>query len=369
MKVKIAFVAILLCLLLPCLVACGKNKDVFDKYANEGLTCRVTYDFGDGLVDGKNSLLCLFAPDSPLPEPGTSTPSIPAPVLAGQHIDSYYVKDADGKERDWDFENDRITGDLTIYARWKPDYAIRIVYGDQSSSVPVSAGEERKSLRPPTWSGHTFYGFYKDAEFTEPLTFPYTPDVSQETPTVTVYAKFLEGTYTVIRQPSDFSKAIKPGVNYYIDADVDLTGMTLNIAEWYLGHFIGNGHTIKGLQVTRQQAKIGENYGLFDIIEGSAVFENITFEDVKITVHLNNESNPNTETSHIGVLAGSVNAGATFTNVKITGSLTYYCYDRGLTLPGVGDIFGYCDPTVDISSIDAAVSVTGVAGAPATESE
>lgn len=369
MKVKIAFVAILLCLLLPCLVACGKNKDVFDKYAKEGLTCRVTYDFGDGLVDGKNSLLCLFAPDSPLPEPGTSTPSIPAPVLAGQHIDSYYVKDADGKERDWDFENDRITGDLTIYARWKPDYAIRVVYGDQSYSVPVSAGEARDSLRQAAWPGHTFYGFYKDAEFTEPLTFPYTPDVSQETPTVTVYAKYLEGTYTVIRQPSDFSKAIKPGVNYYIDADVDLTGMTLNIADTYSGHFIGNGHTIKGLQVTRQQTKNSENYGLFCSISGKAVLENITFEDVKVTVLLNNDSNHKINNSCIGTLAGSVAAGATFTNVKISGSLTYYCYDRAPTLSHVGDLFGDVNPTVDISSIDATVSVTEVAGAPAAESE
>lgn len=370
MKVKIVFVAILLCLLLPCLAACGNNKDVFDKYANQGYTCRVTYDFGNGLVDGKNSILCLFAPESPLPEPGTTTQSIPAPVLAGQHVTGYYVKDDSGNERDWNFATDRVTGDFTIYARWSPDYAVKVLYGDNlelSYSLPVSGDEALNSLRQANWAGHTFYAFYEDAEFTKPLTFPYTPAVNAENPTVTVYARYLEGAYTVVRRASDFSKAIKAGTNYYIDADIDLTGVTVNVAEIFSGRIIGNGHTIKGLQVTRRQTKTSENYGLFGSIGGKAVLENITFEDVGVTVLLNNDSNPNINNSCIGVLAGSVDAGATFTNVKINGSLIYYCYDKAPTLSNVGDLFGYVDPTVDISSIDANVTVTEVAGAPASE--
>ena len=53
--------------------------------------------------------------------------------------------------------------------------------------------------------------------------------------------------------------------------------------------------------------------------------------------------------------------------MKINGSLIYYCYDKAPTLSNVGDLFGYVDPTVDISSIDATVTVTEVAGAPASE--
>lgn len=372
MKVKIAFVAILLCLLLPCLIACGNNKDVWAKNAEKGYTSRVTYDFGDGLLDGKSTMIWLTAPTSPLPEPGVTdaSPSIAEPILAGHHIVGYYTKDAAGNERDWDFATDRAEGDITLYARWNPDYTVRVLYGNdfsQSYSVSVSADEALSTMRSADWAGHTFYGFYEDAACTTPLAFPYTPDVSMEHPTVTVYARYLEGTYTVIRRASDFSKAIKAGVNYYIDADIDLSDITLNIAEFYSGRFIGNGHTIKGLHLTRKQGKNTENYGLFGAITGTAVFEDITFEDVNVTVELNNDSNPNTENSCIGVLAGSVNAGAAFRNVKITGSLTYYCYDRELTLPNVGNIFGYCDPTVDTGTIEATVTVTQVPGAPAAE--
>ncbi len=372
MKVKIAFVAILLCLLLPCLIACGNNKDIYAKNVEKGFTSRVTYDFGDGLLDGKSTLIWLTSPTAPLPEPGVTvaSPSIATPILAGHHVEGYYTKDENGNERDWDFATDRAEGNITLYARWRPDYAVRVLYGDdfgQSYSIPVTAGDEYSTLRSTEWTGHTFYGFYEDAACSIPLTFPYAPAVSAENPTVTVYARYIEGTYTVIRQASDFSKAIKTGTNYYIDADIDLTGIAIDIKEFYSGRFIGNGHTVKGLQVVRKQGKSTENYGLFGTVTGSAVFENITFEDVKVTVHLNNESNPNTENSCIGVLAGSVDEGATFTNVKITGSLTYYCYDRGLTLPGVGDIFGYCAPSVNTDTIEATVTVTQVTGAPAAK--
>lgn len=372
MKVKIAFVAILLCLLLPCLIACGNNKDVYASNAEKGFTSRVTYDFGDGLLDGKNTLIVLSTPTAPLPEPGVTeaSPSIAAPILAGHHIEGYYTKDENGNERDWNFAADRAEGDITLYARWRPDYAVRVLYGDnfsQSYSIPVSAGVELTAMRSTDWSGHTFYGFYEDAACTTPLAFPFTPAVSAETPTVTVYARYLEGTYTVIRRAADFSKAIKAGTNYYIDADIDLTDTPIDIMEFYSGRFIGNGHTIKGLKITRKQGKSTENYGLFGTITGTAVFENITFEDVSVVVHLNNYSNPNTENSCIGTLAGSVNAGATFNNVKVTGSLTYYCYDRGLTLPNVDDLFGYCDPGVDTGTIEANVTVTQIAGAPAAE--
>ena len=364
MKVKIAFVAILLCLLLPCLVACGNNKDVFEKYAGMGYTCRVTYDFGDGLVDGNSSLLYLVPPDSLLPEPGVtpSQPTTAEPVLAGHHVDGYYVKNADGTERDWNFETDRVTEDLTLYTRWKPDYAVKVMYGDrleQSYSLEVSEDTALNSLRQTSWTGHTFYGFYEDAAFTRPLTFPFTPDVSAETPTVTVYARYLEGTYTVIRTAADFGSAIQPGVNYYIDADVDLTGLNIRLPETYSGRFIGNGHTIRGISVTRTQDRTSESYGLFSRILGKAVFENITFADVSVRVDLSYTSNE--KLSQIGALAGSVDTGATFTNVQITGSLTYCCYGRDLTsLLEIGDIFGYVPADVSVSTVSGTVTTVEV---------
>ena len=365
MKVKIFLVAILACLLIPCMAACSKNGDVFEDSAKKGLTCKITYDFGDGVVSGKNSMIYLVAPDSPAPELGVTEakPATTAPSLTGYRIAGYFVKNEDGTERQWNFATDKVTGDITLYVKWKPDYNVRVVYGAQQElSYTLSVTSEdgvMNSLREAEWEGHTFYGFYSDPAFEHPLTFPYETNVSDENPTVTVYAKYIEGKYTIIRRAADFGKSIKAGVNYYIDADVDLTGINMNVGESYSGKFIGNGHTIKGLTVTRKQGKNTTAYGLFSEITKTAVFENITFEDVSVRVELNNDQNK--QINYIGTFAGAVQSGATFTGVTIKGALTYNCFGRDLAeLLEVNDLFGEVDPSVDISGVTAAVTATEV---------
>ncbi len=365
MKVKIFLIAILACLLIPCLVACGKNGDVFESSAKKGLTCKVTYDFGDGVLEGKNSQLYLVAPDSLLPEPGVTSakPATKAPILAGYRIVGYFVKDEQGTERQWNFATDRVTGDMTLYVKWKPDYNVRVVYGDngEHSYVLKVTSEDYKmsAFREVEWEGHTFYGFYTDPEFQNPITFPYTVPVSDETPTVTVYAKYIEGKFSIIRKAADFGKSIKAGLNYYIDADIDLTGIKMTVGDVYTGKFIGNGHTIKGLTVTRKQGKLDTAYGLFCEIAKTAVFENITFEDLSVSVELDNDLNG--QINYLGTFAGLVRSEATFTNVSITGGLTYNCHGRDLNDKLViNELFGETEPNADISGIEATVTVTEV---------
>lgn len=365
MKVKIFLIAILACLLIPCFAACGKNGDVFESSAKKGLTCKVTYDFGAGTLEGKNSQLYLVAPDSLLPELGVTkaTPATKIPARAGYRIAGYFVKDEQGNERQWNFATDRVTGDMTIYVKWKPEYNVRVVYGDNgehSYLLTVTSDDFKMgSFREQEWEGHTLYGFYADPEFTTPITFPYTAPVSDETPTVTVYAKYIEGKYTIIRKAEDFGKSIKSGLNYYIDADIDLTGIGMSVGTTYSGRFIGNGHTIKGLTVTRKQGKLDAAYGLFCEIARTAVFENITFEDVTVNVELSNEQNG--QINYLGTFAGTVCAGAAFTNVKLTGALNYNCCGRDLAGKLViEDLFGETEPNTDISGVEATVTVTEV---------
>lgn len=365
MKVKIFLVAILACLLIPFFAGCGRNKDVFEDSANKGLTCRVTYDFGEGALEGKNSLLYLVAPGSPVPELGVTEtkPAVKAPTYTGHRIAGYYVKEADGTEREWNFATDRVTGDITLYVRWKQNYSVRVVYGEQgelSYTLSVTSDDHvMNSFREAEWEGHTFYGFYSDAAFENPITFPYTAPVNDENPTVTVYAKYIEGKYTIIRRVADFGKAIKAGTSYYIDADIDLTGTNMSIGDSYSGRFIGNGHTIRGLTVTRKQGKNTTAYGLFGEIAKTAVFENITFEDVSVRIELSNDQN--NQINYIGVLAGSVRAGATFTNVTITGNLTYNCCGRDLTdTLEVGELFGEVETGADVTGVTGTVTVSEV---------
>lgn len=366
MKFKIFLVAIFACLLLPCLASCGGDKDVFGDYANRGYTCRVTYDLGGGEVDGKDSIIYLVKPDSLIPELGVTrtNPMTTEPYLSGYLIEGYYVKDGNGNERRWDFATDRVTGDITIYTKWKKEYSIDVRYGDdlsQSYSVTLSADSlTMTSIRQMDWSGHTFYGFYTDPEFRNPVTFPYTAPVSDEQPTVTLYARYLEGKYTIIRTAADFGKSIKAGTNYYLDADIDLTGISMTVADSYTGQFIGNGHTIRGLSVTRRQTRNSQSYGLFGTLGRTARFENVTFEDLKVYVVLDNEMN--TLISHIGFLAGSVGSDVTFENVTVNGTLGYNCCGRDLSqILEIGDgngnyLVGEADG-VDTSTLHGTVTV------------
>lgn len=362
MKVKVFLIAILACLSILCLTSCGGKGDVFKESADKGLTCRVTYNFGNGTLEGKNSALYLIAPGALIPEPGVTPtkPETKLPTLSGYRVTGYYVKNEDGTERDWNFATDRVSGDITLYARWKPEYTVRVLYGEEqelSYTLAVTSDDlVMNGFREMDWTGHTFFGFYSDPAFEEPITFPYTVPVSDENPTATVYAKYIEGNFVIIRRAADFGKNIKAGLNYYIDADIDLTGTNVTVAETYSGRFIGNGHTIKGLSVVRRQGKTNTAYGLFGTIASTAEFENITFENVSVQVQLDNDLN--TMVNYLGVFAGAVQPGAKFTGVTVTGKLTYDCGGRDLeeTLE-IGEFVGEVLPDADISGIGGTVTV------------
>ena len=358
MRIKPKYILLfaLLCTAMLLLASCNNNQDAFAQAAANGCPYKITYDFGSGKANGSNTQIYMVQSGALLPELGVSKGTT-APVLSGYRLTGYYYTETDdeGNEvrKPWDFKTDRATGDLILHAVWERNFTVTIYYGEENASKSVvNFTEEKpsvKSFRQPTWAGHTFYGFYRDAAYTEPVTFPYEHGMNSENPNEVVYAKFLEGTYTIIRSPSDFKGTVNAGTKYYIDADIDMTGVKITVADIFSGSFIGNGHTIRGLSVTREQKKIGEYYGLFCEIASGAVFQDITFADVTVAVNLSNEQN--TMVSHLGLFAGTVSEGAAFENVTVSGSMTYNCCGRDLTESLiVGDLFGESDG-VDLTEI------------------
>ncbi|NMA96434.1 MAG: InlB B-repeat-containing protein, partial [Clostridiales bacterium] len=108
-------------------------------------------------------------------------------VLAGWYTDKEEIKDSSGEvtgysfkaEDRWDFDEDRVQEDMTLYARWVPQ--ARVDYVDaitgevmfsknitkDSAIQPLSAAVENLIAK----EGHSFEGYYEDEALTTPYDF------------------------------------------------------------------------------------------------------------------------------------------------------------------------------------------------------
>lgn len=337
--------AMMLCLLLA--ISACKKDDPLSVIEQNGNNCKVVYDFGEGSVNGQKKQTFYAKEESLLPVLGASGTQTEAPKRAGYHISGYYVKEiaADGTqtERLWNFETDRVNGDVTLYCRWARNYTVTAVYGAENEEEKVySVAEETntiKSFAAPRWAGHTFVGFYTDPAYTEEVTFPYVHKKDENNPDERIYARFLEGTYRIVRSGDDL-KTISAGAKYYLMNDIDMTGIKVSLPEVFTGAIIGNSFTISNMTVERKQTRLGTSYGLFNEIGNGARIENVTFNDLLVTVELGEETNQ--QPVSLGLLAGGCADQAEFENVVLTGILKYDCKGRDMTgkIDSVGRAFG-----------------------------
>lgn len=323
--------AVLLVCALLSLQSC-KDNDALAGIEADGYVCRVTFDLCGGRANESEQQVYLARKDSLLIELGKNNTT--APVRSGYRVKEYYIKEEQNGttvERVWNFDTDRVTGDMTLYCRWMKDYTVQVLYGENNaqSSEVVIANESGvlDSLSSPKWTGHTFVAFYYDAAYTKLVSFPYQHAQNDAQPTETLYARFLEGNYRIVRKASDL-KTISAGAKYYLLNDIDMAGQKVSVPEIFSGEIVGNGYTISNLSVTRSQTKTGEAFGMFNRLADNAKISNVTFENLTVTVELNNEQN--NMLIYLGTLAGACDDGATLENVTISGRLIYDCCGRDL---------------------------------------
>ncbi|MDR1916083.1 MAG: InlB B-repeat-containing protein [Synergistaceae bacterium] len=123
---------------------------------------------------------------------GSKITEPPAPTRVGYTFSGWY-KDASGTTA-WNFANDLVTGNITLYAIWTPvsigtTYAVTFNSQGGSSVSPitgVASGSKITAPLTPTRSGYSFAGWYKDASVTTAWNF--TIDVV--TSNITLYAKW-----------------------------------------------------------------------------------------------------------------------------------------------------------------------------------
>ncbi|MBO5192390.1 MAG: leucine-rich repeat protein [Bacteroides sp.] len=110
--------------------------------------------------------------------------------IPGHTLDGWYT-DKNYKTK-WDFDNDTVTSDITLYAKWdnmnrNVTYQMNYEKADYSTTAEVGT----KLTRPadPMWPDHVFEGWYKDAALTTEWNF--STDVMPDND-ITLYAKWRE---------------------------------------------------------------------------------------------------------------------------------------------------------------------------------
>lgn len=140
----------------------------------------VTFAFGDETI-----LLADSVPENePVAQPET-------PIKEGYILDGWYRESA--FEHKWDFENDTVTQDITLYAKWTAETLYTVSFELQGRGTPIpSVTTDRGVLLAapdaPTADGYLFEGWYKEPECINAWDFA-ADTVSEDT---TLYAKWTE---------------------------------------------------------------------------------------------------------------------------------------------------------------------------------
>lgn len=140
------------------------------------------------------------------------------PTATGFHFEGWY-KDPEWKEI-WNFNKDTVTGDLTLYAKWKEikenQYIVTFCLSGHGEDFYDYVDQDAKLKEPdePTEEGWQFLNWYTDEEFHE--TWDFKED--KVTENLTLYAKWAQLTslkVSAIPSQPFTGKAIKPAISVY----------------------------------------------------------------------------------------------------------------------------------------------------------
>ncbi|MEY9978189.1 InlB B-repeat-containing protein [Lysinibacillus sp. RC79] len=170
------------------------------KKENTSASYIVTFDSNGGSEISNQKVLeeeLLKVPVTPVKEGYT---------FAGWHKDK-------GMTKLWDFDQDVVKEDITLYAKWsKVSYIVTFDSngGGKVSSQTVGYNELAKAPIPPNKEGYTFAGWYKDKALTELWDF----NKNQVTKDITLYAKWTKASYVVTFDSNGGSEVPSQVVRY-----------------------------------------------------------------------------------------------------------------------------------------------------------
>lgn len=238
------------------------------------------------------------------------------------------VKDTNGDivlKNKWNFETDTVSSNMTLYANLVKKVQFRIVTSgseyvviDGQPGRVIEQGEVESVVKKDGW---TFMNeIYRDAKLSQKMTFPYTLTDTD----FTCYAKMMQGTWKFANDPDSFLQALSTGKDIYINAaELDFTGkpvlarnaMTYFGREFY-GKIQGNGCVIKNLDINIDCTRnVTSRYALFQTLGSTAEISGLTFQNVSITVTVNQLTTSDFKTAFFAV---EIEDGARLTDVTFS---------------------------------------------------
>ncbi len=203
----------------------------------------------------------------------------------------------------WDFEKDTVGDEgVTLYAYWtltvKHTYEIRDYDTDEVVASVTVEKDVPFNDRFASRAGYTMIGAYDanknawDYDFVHP---------GGETDlAVVVYAKYIEGSYTVVTTASELKTASTRNNNIYLANDIDMQGATLSF-ENFKKEFLGGNHTVSNFTVLysdknkdlitdpEDDSKKSLAISLFPTTSNAKIVD-VNFENVTIDVSTSNSS-------------------------------------------------------------------------------
>lgn len=141
------------------------------------------------------------------------------PVSAGFLFDGWYTDPKFAEGTKWDFAQDKVAENTTLYAKWTPVYTVTFDLCGHGDAVKVTDVKEDSLIAPakvpqPTEEGYHFENWYRDSEYTQLWNF----DKDIVTTDITLYAKWvpLEAdqfviTFNLSGHGSNFFRYMKAG--------------------------------------------------------------------------------------------------------------------------------------------------------------
>ena len=290
----------------------------------------------------------------------------------------------------WNFESDTLsvpegsynseTPFMTLYAAWIPYFNFEFYVQNESGSFELFETDNLISLGIPAWDlatgkinmngfpeidGKTFEGAYLDEAMTKPVTETLSGDIDYEhgvsaTDKIKVYTKYAEGEWYRISSAEQFVKNSKLGGCYYIEADLDFTGLNWSAAlagGAFSGKIEGNGHKFSNINfIHADNSKV--SCGLFGLLAAGASIKGVTFENITYTLGAGSRM----QAPVFGLLCGTLSEEASLDSITlsnasfiISGDIYPQEYTLGM-LVGSGDNRGISLSGISVSLAEGAES-------------
>ncbi len=377
-KIKLTILVLLCVTAIFLITGCGAEPTPYETNNADDYTVSVRFDANGGqfttntytIVDSFNIKnyetnsegmveVPLITPDNPARGNDAFAPINNGYFLAGWYSVRNESTDSDGNKvytysEKWDFENGMLAVDptkeyvseepvLTLYAAWVPLFEIEFYSLDTGELLETFAYDPMATdaLAVPYWDeetgtvemnrfperkGYTFKQAYYDSERTTPIiteTVEHAGSVDYTNGTAVnhvqkVYIEWTEGEWYRIYTAEQFADNASLDGNYEILADLDFTDEIWPTSFMYgnfSGSIIGNGHTIKNVNVT-QTNNAKTNAGLFGVVAENASISDITFENITFTI----KAGTRVAGASYGIFAGAVSDGAALNNLTLSNS-------------------------------------------------